>query len=118
MALLRRPPVEGGRHTIFHVSVSTGVLISYIYFFSLFYSSPSLREPVALQKIYAFTLYPACSFLLTASSMSAFTLRRLALARLAGVAVGNGRREAQRARGGRATAPAAAAAPGGPTGPC
>jgi hypothetical protein len=50
--------------------------------------------------------------------MSAFTLRRLALARLAGVAVGNGRREAQRARGGRASAPAAAAAPGGPTGPC
>ena len=82
------------------------------------FSIPSLRESVALQKIYAFTLYPACSFLLTASSMSAFTLRRLALARLAGAAVGNGRREAQRARGGRATAPAAAAAPGGPTGPC
>ena len=83
-----------------------------------FFSIPSLREPVALQKIYAFTLYPACSFLLTASSMSAFTLRRLALARLAGVAVGNGRGEAQRARGGRATAPVAAAIPSGPRGPC
>ena len=29
MALLQRPSVEGGRQTIFHVSVATGVLIVY-----------------------------------------------------------------------------------------